>query len=435
MKIRYVLVAALLMSISAFAQKDELKALKKLDSKIEDAQGPPAAADIAEYKRLLGEAEPKISAAPNDQKADFYYYKGNYAFLEMFSNPAKAQSAFFTLKENYDKVLEIEKTGKKKYSDEILKETYPEIKQQIVNMAEAIAKQNTKEGFAMAAAYYHAAYELVPADVSVLYNAAAMAINSGDYKKALDYYLELDKTGWTGEGKVFTAVKKDTKEVESFPNEQTRDLSVKTGAYVNPGVQEFKSQKPEISSKIAVLYLELGQTDKAKEALATARKLNPDDVSLIVAEANLYYKADDIEGYKRLINEAIAKNPTNAELFYNLGIVSTKNDPKAAEGYFKKALEIKADYFDSYVRLGDLMLVDEQKLTDQMNGLGNTAADNKKYEALKKQKDANYKSAVGYYEKAHGLKADDQYVIGMLTSLYQALEMTDKYNAMKAKKQ
>ncbi|MES2487852.1 MAG: tetratricopeptide repeat protein [Bacteroidota bacterium] len=437
MKIKYVLVAALMMSISAFAQKDELKALKKLDSKIEstmNAQKPPVAADIQEYKRLLDETEPKISAAPDDQKADFYYYKGSYAFLEMFTNPAKAQTAFFSMKENYDKVLELEKKGKQKYTKEILEETYPEVKTQIVNMATEIANKQTKESSAMAAAYYYAAYQLVPAEQGNLFNAAVSALNGGDYQKALDYYIELDKTGWTGEGKVFTAVDKKSGEVEPFPNEASRDIAVKTGQYISPSIQEYKSQKPEIASKIGILYAELGQNDKAKEALAKARKLNPDDISLIVAEANIYYKINDIAGYKKLINEAIAKNPNSPELFYNLGIVSTATDAKEAEGYFKKVTELKADHFDAWVRLGDLMLVDEQKLTDQMNALGSTAADNKKYEALKKQKDANYHSAVGYYEKAHALKADDQYVISMLTSLYQAVEMTDKYNAMKAKK-
>ena len=436
MKIKYVVALSLMLSFSAFAQKDELKALKKLDSKIENSQAAPKAEDIAEYKRLIGEAESKISAAPDDQKAEFYYYKGSYAFLEMFSNPAKAQTAFVSMKENYDKVLELEKKGKQKYTKEILEETYPEVKTQIVNMANEISNKQTKETSAMAAAYYYAAYQLVPAEQGNLFNAAVSALNGGDYQKALDYYIELDKTGWTGEGKAYTAVNKGTGEVEPFPNESTRDIAVKTGQYIKPGVQEYKSQKPEIASKIGILYAELGQNEKAKEALVKARKLNPDDISLIIAEANIYYKINDIEGYKRLINEAIAKNPTNAELFYNLGIVNTTTNPKEAEGYFKKATEIKADYFDAWVRLGDLMLVDEQKLTDQMNAItGNTAADNKKYDGFKKQKDANYRSAIGYYEKAHSLKADDQYVIGMLTSLYQAVEMTDKYNAMKAKKQ
>lgn len=434
MKIKYVVALSLMLSFSAFAQKDELKALKKLDSKIENSQAAPKAEDIAEYKRLIGEAESKISAAPDDQKAEFYYYKGSYAFLEMFSNPAKAQTAFFSMKENYDKVLELEKKGKQKYTKEILEETYPEVKAQIVNMATEISSKQTKESYAMAAAYYYAAYQLVPAEQGNLFNAAVSALNGGDYQKALDYYIELDKTGWTGEGKVFTAVRKDNGEVEPFPNESTRDIAVKTGQYTSPSIQEYKSQKPEIASKIGILHAELGQNDKAKEALAKARKLNPDDISLIVAEANIYYKINDIEGYKRLISEAVAKNPTNAELFYNLGIVNTTTNPKEAEGYFKKAAEIKADYFDAWVRLGDLMLVDEQKLTDQMNALGSSSADNKKYEAFKKQKDANYHSAIGYYEKAHALKADDQYVISMLTSLYQAVEMTDKYNAMKAKK-
>lgn len=435
MKIKFVIAAALMLSFSAYAQKDELKALKKLDSKFEKLQGPPTAADVQEYKKLLDTAEATLGSATNEQQAEFYYYKGNYAMLQMITNPTNPVQAFMDMKANFDKVVELEKSGKQKYTKEIQEEVYPEIKQQILNAAEAISKQGSKEGYVAAAKYFYAAYELVPSDYSMLYNAAAMAVNGGDYPNALKYYLELDKTPWTGEGKVFTAVNKESGQAEPFPNESSRDLAIKTGKYNNPSIQEFKSQKPEIARNIALLYLELGQEAKAKEAMANARKLNPDDVSLIISEANIYINAKDYEGAKRLISEAVAKQPNNADLFMSLGNLNAATDVKAAEDYYKKALSIKPDSFDAYSRLGDLALQDEQKLTDQMNALGNSPADNKKFAELKAKKDANYKAALGYYEKAYSIKQDDQYVIGMLASLYQALEMEAKYKEFKAKQQ
>jgi Tfp pilus assembly protein PilF len=435
MKIKFVIAAALMVSLSAYAQKDELKALKKLDSKFEKLQAPPAAADVQEYKKLLDTAEATIGSATTEQQAEFYYYKGGYAMLQMMTNPSNPVQAFMDMKANYDKVIELEKSGKKKYTKEIQEETYPEIKQQVLNAAEAISKQGTKESYAAASKYFYAAYELVPSDHSMLYNAAAMAVNGGDYNNALKYYLELDKTPWTGEGKVFTAVNKKSGQVEPFPNEGSRDIAIKTGDYNTPSVQEYKSQKPEIARNIALLYLELGQEAKAKEAMANARKLNPDDVGLIISEANIYINAKDYDGAKRLINEAIAKQPNNADLFMSLGNLSAATDAKAAEDYYKKAIAIKPDNFDAYARLGDLTLQDEQKMTDQMNALGNSAADNKKFAELKAKKDANYKAALGYYEKAYNIQKDDQYIIGMLTSLYQALEMEAKYQEFKAKQQ
>jgi tetratricopeptide (TPR) repeat protein len=430
MKIKYVVALSLMLSLSAYAQKDELKALKKLDEKEK-----PTPEDIKEYKRLLDVAEPKITVATDEQKAEFFYYKGSYALVEMITAPAKAQQAFTDMKTNFDKVVELEKKGKKKYTKEILEETYPEIKTMILNMAGKMSEQGTKEGYAQAAAYYHAAYTLLPDDYAILYNAAAMALNGQDYKRALSYYQELDKTAFTGEGTIYKGTKVKDGAVETFPNEATLDIAIKTKEYTNKKIEKQASLKPDIASKIALLHSELGQTEEAKLALVKAKQLNPDDISLILTEANIYINAKDYEGAKKAINEAVAKQPNNAELFYSLGGLSVGTDAKQAEQYYKKAVEIKPDYYDAYVRLGDLMLVDEQKLTDQMNALGNTAADNKKYEVIKKQKDANYKSAIGYYEKALSIKTDDQYVIGMLTSLYQAVEMTDKYNAMKARKQ
>ena len=59
MKIKYAIAASLLLSIGAYAQKEELKALKKLDNK----EGSQHAADLTEYKRLLAEVEPKMGNA------------------------------------------------------------------------------------------------------------------------------------------------------------------------------------------------------------------------------------------------------------------------------------------------------------------------------------------------------------------------------------
>ncbi|MEX0595732.1 MAG: hypothetical protein WD512_04460, partial [Candidatus Paceibacterota bacterium] len=75
--------------------------------------------------------------------------------------------------------------------------------------------------------------------------------------------------------------------------------------------------------------MEQGKIDEAKNAFADARKINPKDVSLIISEANLYYNLGDFVTYKKIIEEAATKNPTNPELFYNLGVAAIKtNDYK-----------------------------------------------------------------------------------------------------------
>jgi len=129
----------------------------------------------------------------------------------------------------------------------------------------------------------------------------------------------------------------------------------------------------------------------------------------------------------------VAKTPNDPILFFNLGVVTSDADPAEAMGYYKKALELKPDYIDPNINLGVLMLKDEQKIVDQMNKLGTSTADNKRYDALKKQRDDLYIKALPYFEKANKIDPNNKDVISLLAGVYQALDRQAEYKAMKAK--
>ncbi|RWX01495.1 tetratricopeptide repeat protein [Flavobacterium cerinum] len=426
MKGKYAIAAALLFSLSGFAQKEELKALKKLDDKEK-----PTAADFQEYKRLLTEVEPKMEASTLEQQIEFNYYKGTFALVEMQMNPAMAQMNFSVMMKHLNKVIELEKNGKKKYTEEIQKQIFPEVKTAILTMANQLVDQKK---FKEAGMYFASAYKIEPKDYSILYNAAASAVNAQDYDNALKYYLELDQSGFTGASTAFTAKNKKTGTVEGFPNKATRDIAVKTGEYIEPKDEKVPSVKGEIVKNIALIYGQKGETEKAKQAMANARKANPDDVSLLIAEADLYLKTKDNEMYKKLITEAVQKSPNDADLFYNLGVVSSETNKEEAIKHYNRALEINPNYVNALINLGVLMLADEQKIVDDMNKItGTTAKDNQRYDALKAQRDGLYKKSLPYLEKAYKIEPDNQYVISLLASVYQALERDADYKVMKAK--
>ena len=314
MKGKYVIAAALLFSLSGFAQKEELKAIRKITEKEK-----PTATDAQEIKRLLTEVEPKMEAATPEQQIDYNYYKGMFALGEMQSNPTMAQMNFAIMLKHLNKVVELEKSGKKKYTEQIQKQIFPEIKTGILTLANQLVDQKK---FKEAGMYYASAYKIEPKDYSILYNAAASAVNAQDYDNALKYYLELDQSGFTGASTVFVAKNKKTGALEGFPNKATRDIAVKTGEYTDPKDEKVPSVKGEIVKNIALIYGQKGETEKAKQAMANARKANPDDVSLLIAEADLYLKTKDNEMYKKLITEAVQKSPNDADLFYNIGVVS-----------------------------------------------------------------------------------------------------------------
>lgn len=426
MNTKYAIAAALLLSLSAFAQKDELKAIKKLDKKT--TQLTPA--ESQEYKRLLTEVEPKMGSATDEQKAEFHYYKGSFASVEMMENPKLAATNFPIAVENLQKVLEIEKKGKKNYTEEITTQHLPMLKNAAMSMAQQLSSQKMYKEAGMA---YSAAYKVDPADASNLYNAAAMAVNGQDYDSALNYYLELDKMGFTGEGTVYTARNKSNGQVEGFPSKALMDTAVKTGQYDQPKTEKMPSLRGDIVKNIALIYVQKGDIEKAKQAMNSARKANPDDTSLIVAEADLYLKTKDTETYKRLINEAIQKSPNDADLFYNLGVVSSSTDKAEAIKHYEKALSIDPNYTNASINIGVLLLEGEQKIVDEMNSLGTSAKDNQRYDALKKQRNDMYKKALPYFEKAIKAEPDNQYVLSIMASVYQAMDMEKEYQATKAK--
>ncbi|MFL9843489.1 tetratricopeptide repeat protein [Flavobacterium rhizosphaerae] len=426
MKTRFVIVAALMLSFSAFAQKDELKALKKLSGK------EATSASVQESKKLIADAEGKIDAADNEQKVQFYFYKGEAALNNMMLNPNTIGTEYPVALESFDKAIELEKNEKRpKLTESIKQDYYPKLRAVVLQRAGDLSKE---QKFAEAATLFKAAYDMDKTDQVNLYNAAAMAVNAQDFDQALNYYLELDKLGFTGEGTIYMAKNADGV-VEQFPNKQLRDVSVLNGGYSEPTEQQIPSVKGEIVKNIALIYNSKGETEKAKQAIIKAKKENPDDVNLIITEAELYLKTKDTLMYKNLIKDALVKNPNNAELFFNLGVITSKTDKDEAMKLYQKSLDIKPDNVNALINLSILNLKDEQKIVDEMNGLGNSAADNKRYEVLKKQRDALYAKALPYLEKAEKIEPKNQDVLSLLATMYQALERMDDYKKIKARMQ
>jgi tetratricopeptide (TPR) repeat protein len=138
--------------------------------------------------------------------------------------------------------------------------------------------------------------------------------------------------------------------------------------------------------------------------------------------------------FTRLVNEALANDPNNKLLYFNLGVTSANaNKLDEAEKHYKKAIEIDPNYFDALLNLSELKLRGDEKFVNEMNKLGTSEKDNKKYEVLKSERAKNFNSILPYLEKAVEVKPDDEAAKKTLLSVYNALEMTDKYKALKAK--
>ena len=420
MKSKYVLLAsAFVLSMSTYAQKDQIKAAEKALKN----------GNAAEALISLSQAEPLLAAATPVEKAQYHFVKGNAA-LDLANKNVDVSANMILAANSYKQVVEIEKTaGKAKFSDQATA-ALATVKGNLINKAvEAGNQKNYKEG----AQFLFAAYEIDKTDVEKLYFAASYAVNGQEYDTALAYYNELKRLNFSGEGTAYYAKNVLNEQEEFFASKEDRDSKVKLKLYTDPREEAIPSKRGEIYKNIALILLQNNQTEEANTALAEARVANPDDTSLTLAEADIYLKLQDFVTYKKLISEVLAKNPNDADLVYNLGVISSKNDPAAAEQYYKRAIEIKPDYINAYLNLAILILDGEKKLVDDMNKLGTSEKDMKKYEVLKKQRDGLFMSSIPYLEKAYELNPANEDVATTLLNVYSALEMMDKKKALKAK--
>lgn len=416
MKTKIFILAAMSFTMVGFAQKAEIKAADKALK----------SGETAKAKISLEAAAGLISGADVKLQAQYNFLRGKtYAALAKGGD----NSAFNEAVSSFQEVLSIEEKSKKsKYSDES-KQGLAAITADLVNSA---VEDNEKKNFKEAAEKLYMSYKISPKDTSYLYYAASSAVNGGHYEQALGYYVNLQEVGYDGSDVIYKATNNESGEVEVMEKMQ-RDLMVKSGTYKDPLDEKTPSKKAEIVKNIALIYGQLGQDDKALEAYSTARASNPEDVNLILQEANLHYKLGDKEKFKSLMAEAAAMAPDNADLHYNIGVINMEQgNLEEARASYRKALEVNPGYTNAQLNLSTTFVNEGNGLIDEMNTLGNSRKDIARYDELKKQKDDLFSEGAEVLESSLKLNPDNQGVLSQLKNIYGA--MGDNENFMRVKK-
>ncbi|MFI1743178.1 tetratricopeptide repeat protein [Thalassobellus sediminis] len=406
MKKQIIIALALSIGAFSFAQKKELKAVEKA------IKGN----NFAEAKAALKQAEGLMSAMDEKSKTKYYYLLGQ----ALYAGGAGSM-------DDVDNALESLEKAEGAYGTEIAA-----LKQEMVNgmLTKGNASYEKKE-FSDASKYFEKSYRLSEKDTLFLYYAAATAVNVQEYDRAIGLYEELKDLGYTGIKKEFFATNKETGEEEVL-EEGTRDLYVKAKSHINPGERETESRKAEIVKNIALIYVSQGEDEKAIVAMKAARAESPDDINLILSEANVHYKMGNMDQFKALIKTATQMDPENAELQYNLGVVSAEaGENEEARGYYQKTIEIDPSYINAYINLSALVLSREQPLIEEMNGLGTSKADDKRYDELREERQNLYREAIPYLSKALEIDAKNINAAKTLMNIYSILGETDKYKSIK----
>jgi tetratricopeptide (TPR) repeat protein len=174
----------------------------------------------------------------------------------------------------------------------------------------------------------------------------------------------------------------------------------------------------------------LGETDKAIAAIKDARKINPEDLNLLLSEADLYMKLGDKDKFKVLMQEAIKRDPENAILYYNLGVINTEQGQfEDAMNYYKKSIELDPTYEASYLNLVGLILEGEAPLVDQMNELATSTkrSDYEKYDRLKAEREELYKSCLPFLEKLIDINPNNIEALKTAKNIYYTVGENEKF--------
>lgn len=462
MKSKYVLLAsALLISVATFAQKDQIKAAEKALK----------AGKSQEAVAILMEAESLIANAPDAEKAQFFFVKGN-SLLDLANKSVDTNTNLSLAAKAYQDLIAAEKTsGKVKFSTQAAA-SITDIKFKLINGAIADSKVDKH---ADSAKKLYDAYLLDKKDTINLYYAASTYVNAKDYDAALKLYDDLKNLNYSGKGTSYLAVNKLTGEEDFYATAQERDKFVKLGTHEKPRTEVIPSKKGEIYKNMALILVQNGKTEQAKKAISDARIADPADTSLILTEANLYLETKDFEMYKKLIAEVLEKNPNDLNLIFNLGVIST-NEKKAKETiaavalkdaakatkegkiedskifaktakvarleaeqtsieaskYYKKVMEMDPKYVNAYINLSALMLEDEKVIIDEMISIP-PGKNEKRYEELRIKRINLFKSVIPYLQKAVELDPTNIDVAKTLLNVYNALEMNTEYKDLKVR--
>ena len=414
MKKTVLIVTALLMSVMVYSQRQELReASRSINNK-----------DFNTAKQALSKIEGQIEAQDASTQAEFYLYKGQ-AYMGAAGN---REQDLLIAADAFKKVMELEKGGRQRHS----KQAEEQVQGLLVRLVNSAIDDQNAQRFAAASNKLYAGYTISKIDTVYLYFAATNAMSAQEYDKAMKYYEELLDLSYTGIEKEYVATDRETGEVVVFGNKEEQNLMMMSGEYVRPQERLSESRRPVILRDLGLIYIEKGKIDEAKQLIADARKADPNNVGLIRAEANIALQMDDMKTYNELMQKVIASDPDNPEIYYNLGVSSASiGDAENAKKYYEQALKLDPNFHNAQVNLAVLILEREQSIIEEMNSLGTSAADNRRYDQLRKERDDMYREAIPYLESALKGRADDLDIMRTLMNMYSIIGEDAKYRNMR----
>ena len=412
----------------SYSQKKELK-LAERNIKSEDYSAARQNIQLAE--KLSSQMDAKTTIK-------YHYLKSVANYANGSSNIEESSIALG----NLNKAIDLESTSSTKLYTPKAKELRIAMLNRFVQDSRRSLEQ---EDYKSAYINLEMSYRVSPNDTLYLYNAALLATENNDFDQALSFYNELIDLKFTGITTNYYAIEKATGEVQAFANPEQRELFLKAGTHDTPTKDELESVELSLLRSMAAIYKNQNDYDKSLSFIEKAKALDENDINVVLLESNIRWEMGDVESYEKLITKALEIDPDNADLHFNLGVISSDKG-KAIEiddadkamshynkamSHYNKAIEIDSSYTNAYLNAASLILQKEQSIIEEMNSLGTSNADYNKYDELKIVREDIYKSAIPYLESVYELDNNNLSAVRTLRNIYSAVDDMDNYKKYK----
>ena len=173
--------------------------------------------------------------------------------------------------------------------------------------------------------------------------------------------------------------------------------------------------------------LQSNQNDEANKYLTEAAAKYPGNKDLLITEVNFHLKNGNKEAAQKATNKAIEQDPKNPLLHWVVGTIYDElKQYEMAEASYKKAIELKADYFDALYNLGAMY---HNAGVERLKEIDNIT-ENTLYQEEKKKADQKFADALPYLERCRAIDAKDVNTMIMMKNCYGRLNMQDKWAEM-----
>ncbi|WP_345208517.1 tetratricopeptide repeat protein [Chryseobacterium ginsengisoli] len=257
---------------------------------------------------------------------------------------------------------------------------------------------------------------------------------ANDIPQATKIYTDLINSGYTGVETTYTAKDNKTGQVVNY-DQKTWELLKKTSSkdYSDFKTEQSPSVESDLYETLSTLLLNAKKNDEALAIIEKGLAKFPNNTKLKQYQGTALYASGNTDKFMANLKEQLAKNPNDAENWYNLGVLQSKNPETVSDAIasFQKAIELKADFSNAYQNLVYAVIGDDEKAVNEINALRKTKPDDatKLIEARKER----FNKAIPYGEKWLQAMPTDINAVQTLKDIYNTTKNTAKYNEMKAK--